>query len=79
MIAAAFAGGAAGIGVLFRMQGHRILGIFSKQHRARAEQECIRIGGFSRVTELRVHGGELHPLLTARPVRSTALQSSHPA
>jgi hypothetical protein len=30
MIAAAFAGGAAGVGVLAKMYGHRFLGIFSK-------------------------------------------------
>ena len=37
MLMAAFAGGAAGIGVLLRLYGHRILGIFSKKHRAQAE------------------------------------------
>ena len=37
MLAAAFAGGAAGFGVLLRMYGHRFLGIFSKKHRAKAE------------------------------------------
>ena len=36
MIAAAFAGGAAGIGVLARMYGHRILGVVSKKHREKA-------------------------------------------
>ena len=36
MIAAAFAGGAAGFGVLMRMYGHRLLGVFSKKHRMRA-------------------------------------------
>ena len=38
MLMAAFAGGAAGIGVLLRMYGHRILGVFSKKHRAAAEE-----------------------------------------
>jgi hypothetical protein len=38
MIVAAFAGGAAGIGVLARMYGHRFLGIFSKKHRAQADE-----------------------------------------
>lgn len=38
MIAAAFAGGLAGIGVMFRMYGHRILGVFSKKHKAQAEE-----------------------------------------
>ena len=37
MLMAAFAGGAAGIGVLLRLYGHRVLGIFSKRHRAQAE------------------------------------------
>jgi hypothetical protein len=35
---AAFAGGAAGIGVLARLYGHRILGVFSKKHKAQAEE-----------------------------------------
>ena len=38
MIAAAFAGGAAGLGVLAKMYGHRFLGIFSKKHRAQADE-----------------------------------------
>ena len=38
MIAAAFAGGIAGIGVLLRMYGNRILGLFSKKRRAAAER-----------------------------------------
>ena len=38
MLMAAFAGGAAGIGVLVRMYGHRILGVFSKKHKAQAEE-----------------------------------------
>jgi hypothetical protein len=37
MIMAAFAGGAAGIGVLARMYGHRMLGVVSKKHREQAE------------------------------------------
>lgn len=37
MIAAAFAGGMAGFGVLVRMYGHRIAGVFSKKHRAEAQ------------------------------------------
>jgi hypothetical protein len=39
MIAAAVAGGAAGIGVLLRMYGNRILGVFSKKRRLQAEQD----------------------------------------
>lgn len=38
MLMAAFAGGAAGIGVLLRLYGHRILGVFSKKHKAQAEE-----------------------------------------
>ncbi|MEJ7561319.1 MAG: hypothetical protein WKF58_06935 [Ilumatobacteraceae bacterium] len=37
MLVAAFAGGAAGVGVLLRMYWHRVLGVFSKKHRAEAE------------------------------------------
>jgi hypothetical protein len=37
MIAAAVAGGAAGVGVLFKFYGNRFLGMFSKKRRARAE------------------------------------------
>lgn len=37
MIAAAFAGGAAGIAVFFKMYYHRFIGLFSKKHRLRAE------------------------------------------
>jgi hypothetical protein len=38
MIAAAFAGGAAGLFVFFKMYWHRFLGVFSKKHRIQAEQ-----------------------------------------
>ena len=38
MVAAAIAGGAAGIGVLFRMYGYRFLGVFSKKYRTRADE-----------------------------------------
>ena len=38
MIVAAFAGGAAGFAVLLKMYWHRFLGVFSKKHRARAEE-----------------------------------------
>ena len=34
---AAVAGGAAGIAVLFRLYWHRFLGVFSKKHKAQAE------------------------------------------
>jgi hypothetical protein len=48
MIIAAFAGGAAGIGVLMKMYGHRILGVFSKKHRAQADEARAQlIGGES--------------------------------
>lgn len=45
MIAAALAGGAAGIGVLFRMYGNRLLGVFSKKRRQLAEQERAELIG----------------------------------
>jgi hypothetical protein len=45
MLMAAFAGGAAGIGVLARMYGHRILGVFSKKHKAQAEDEFHELMG----------------------------------
>ncbi len=38
MLMAAFAGGAAGIGVLARLYGHRMLGVFSKKHKVQAEE-----------------------------------------
>jgi hypothetical protein len=38
MIAAALAGGAAGLMVFFKMYWHRFLGVFSKKHRLQAEQ-----------------------------------------
>ncbi|MBA3983486.1 MAG: hypothetical protein H0X61_08095 [Acidimicrobiia bacterium] len=45
MIAAAFAGGAAGFGVLIRMYGHRIAGVFSKKHRSEAAAARARLVG----------------------------------
>lgn len=47
MIAAAFAGGAAGIGVLLRMYGNRLLGVFSKRRRAEAERAREELVGAS--------------------------------
>ena len=47
MLMAAFAGGAAGIGVLCRMYGHRILGVFSKKHKAQAEESFHDLMGNS--------------------------------
>ncbi len=38
MIAAALAGGAAGLGVFFKMYWHRFAGLFSKKHRAAADE-----------------------------------------
>lgn len=40
MIVAAFAGGVAGVAVLLKMYWHRVLGIFSKKHRAIAEESA---------------------------------------
>jgi hypothetical protein len=37
MVAAALAGGAAGLGVLVKMYWHRFAGVFSKKHRAAAD------------------------------------------
>jgi hypothetical protein len=45
MIAAAVAGGAAGIGVLFRVYGNRFLGVFSKKRRVRAEEAQAELLG----------------------------------
>jgi hypothetical protein len=45
MIVAAFAGGAAGIAVLLRMYGHRLFGLISKTHRARAEEAKAQLLG----------------------------------
>jgi hypothetical protein len=38
MLAAALAGGFAGFTVLVKMYGHRLLGVFSKKHRAQADK-----------------------------------------
>lgn len=40
MIVAALAGGAAGVAVLVKMYWHRVLGVFSKKHRAIAEESA---------------------------------------
>jgi hypothetical protein len=45
MIAAALAGGLAGIGVLLRMYGNKILGIFSKDRRAKADEARSELAG----------------------------------
>lgn len=45
MIAAALAGGAAGIGVLVKMYWHRVLGVFSRKHRTVAEQAQLDLLG----------------------------------
>ena len=45
MLMAAVAGGAAGIGVLLRMYGHRILGVVSKKHKAQAEESFGELMG----------------------------------
>jgi hypothetical protein len=43
MIAAALAGGVAGFGVFCRMYGHRFLGVFSKKHRAKADEARAKL------------------------------------
>jgi hypothetical protein len=45
MIVAAFAGGVAGVAVLLRMYWHRLVGVFSKSHRARAEEAKAQLLG----------------------------------
>lgn len=45
MIAAALAGGLAGVGVLFRMYWHRLVGVFSKKHRLRAKEARAQLLG----------------------------------
>jgi hypothetical protein len=45
MIVAALAGGLGGVGVLFRMYGHRIAGVFSKKHRAQAAETRAKLLG----------------------------------
>lgn len=45
MIAAALAGGAAGIGVLARMYGNRFLGVFSRSRRQQAEAARAELVG----------------------------------
>jgi hypothetical protein len=45
MIAAAFAGGVAGFGVLFKMYWHRFAGLFSKKHRTQAEEARAQLVG----------------------------------
>jgi hypothetical protein len=47
MVMAAVAGGAAGIGVLLRMYGHRVMGVFSKKHKAHAEESFNELMGKS--------------------------------
>lgn len=45
MIVAAFAGGAAGIGVFFKMYWHRFAGMFSKKHKAAAAEARAQLVG----------------------------------
>jgi hypothetical protein len=45
MIAAALAGGVAGMVVFFRLYWHRFLGIFSKKHRAEADAARAQLVG----------------------------------
>jgi hypothetical protein len=47
MIVAALAGGAAGVGVLFRMYSNRFLGLFSKKRRAEADRAREELVGSS--------------------------------
>lgn len=43
MLAAAVAGGAAGIAVLFRVYWHRFLGVFSRKHRDAADEAASEL------------------------------------
>lgn len=52
MIMAAIAGGAAGVGVLVRLYGHRLLGIFSKKHRAKAVEDFDQLMGTDHSSDL---------------------------
>jgi hypothetical protein len=45
MIAAALAGGAAGFVVLMKLYWHRLLGVFSKKHRAEADATRAQLVG----------------------------------
>jgi hypothetical protein len=45
LITAALAGGVAGVAVLLRMYGNRVLGVFSKKHRGRAEEARAQLVG----------------------------------
>lgn len=45
MIAAAFAGGAAGFVVFIKMYYHRFIGLFSKKHRLQAEAAQVELLG----------------------------------
>jgi hypothetical protein len=45
MIAAALAGGAAGFVVLMKLYWHRVLGVFSKKHRAEADAAKAQLVG----------------------------------
>jgi hypothetical protein len=45
MIAAALAGGVAGMVVFFKLYWHRFLGVFSKKHRAQAEAARAQLVG----------------------------------
>lgn len=47
MIAAALAGGVAGVSVFCKMYLHRFLGVFSKKHRAEAEATRAQLVGDS--------------------------------
>ena len=52
MIAAALASGFAGIGVLFKMYGNRVLGVFSPKRRAAADATRAALKGDADVDEV---------------------------
>jgi hypothetical protein len=45
MLATALAGGVAGVAVFFKMHWHRFLGLFSKSHRAQADEARSQLLG----------------------------------
>jgi hypothetical protein len=45
VLTAALAGGLAGVAVLLRMYWYRILGVFSKKHRVRADEARAQLVG----------------------------------
>lgn len=45
MLLAVLAGGSAGVAVMLRMYSHRVMGIVSKKHRAKADEAQLQLLG----------------------------------